>query len=282
MDLKKALNLTVLAGRGISQEAAAPLIADSGFDGCFWVAEAEKTVRSMARTVREAGLTLDFIHAPVAQVDKLWVPGEEGQRRLEILVDWVRQCGENAVPVMVSHVWTQFDSVEPNQLGVDRFGALLEEARRAGVMIAFENAEIDKFLLYIKEQLFSHPTAGFCFDSGHELCYNGGRDQLGLFGEKLLCTHLNDNLGQTGADIDCRDDAHMLPFHGRVDWEGVAARLRQARPVDTLTFELKMQNQPGRHTHDRYKCLSPAEILALSYEKALQFEALFRSVPSKT
>ena len=250
------------------------MIAQAGFDGCFWVAEEGVSVRSISRAVRQAGLTLDFIHAPVAHVDQLWVEGEEGRRRLELLLDWVRQCGESQVPVMVSHVWTQFAPVEPNGLGLDRFGALLELAQREGVKIAFENAEIDKFLLFVRDNLFSHPAAGFCFDSGHELCYNGGRDQLALFGDKLLCTHLNDNPGQTGPAIDCRDDAHMMPFDGCVDWPGVAARLRAAPPLETLTFELKMQNQPGRHTHDRYGALSPDSLLALAYEKALRFEAL--------
>ena len=275
MDLKKALNLTFLKGRGISQTDAAPLIAQVGFDGCFWSAEEGADLRSAAQTVRAAGLTLDFIHAPVDHVDKLWVEGEEGRRRLEILIGWVRQCAENQVPVMVSHVWTQFAPVEPNQLGLDRFGALLELAQREGVKIAFENAEVDKFLLYIRENLFSHPAAGFCFDSGHELCYNGGRDQLALFGSKLLCTHLNDNLGQTGPKIDCRDDAHLLPFDGQVDWTDVTRRLKKAPPLDTLTFELKMQNQPGRHTHDRYDCLSPARLLELAFERAVKFDALF-------
>ena len=274
MVTKKALNLTILKGRGISQTQAAPMVAQAGFDGCFWVAEEGVSLRPVAQQVRQAGLTLDFIHAPVDQVDKLWVEGEEGQRRLDILIHWMRQCAENQVPLMISHVWTQFAPVEPGQLGVDRFGTLLDLAQKEGVKIAFENAEVDKFLLYIKEQLFSHPAVGFCFDSGHELCYNGGRDQLALFGEKLLCTHLNDNLGRTGPAIDCRDDAHMLPFDGKVDWAAVARRLNRARPLDTLTFELKMQNQPGRHTHDRYAPLSPVEILSLAYEKALRFEQM--------
>lgn len=276
--MKKALNLTVLAGRGIAQAQAVPMVAQAGFDGCFWVAEEGVAVADIAALVRQHGLDMEFIHAPVTGVDTLWMEGPEGDRRLEVLIGWMRQCAQAQIPYMVSHVWTKFAPVEPNQLGFDRFGTLLDLAQREGVKIAFENAEVDKFLSAVRDAFRSHPAAGFCFDSGHELCYNEGRDQLALFGDKLLCTHLNDNMGRTGPEITSRDDAHMMPFDGRVDWKSVARRLSRLGWSGTLTYELKMKNKPDRHTHDRYDPLSPGEILALAYKKAEQFEALLRSM----
>ena len=133
---------------------------------------------------------------------------------------------------------------------------------------------MDEFLAAVYKAFRTHPAAGFCFDSGHELCYNHGEDQLALFGEKLLCTHLNDNMGQTGERVTSQDDAHMMPFDGLVDWEWVARRLRACEFSGPLTFELKMKNKPERHTHDRYQELTPGEILHLAYEKAERFEKL--------
>lgn len=274
--MKKALNLTVLSGRGISQAQAVPMVARAGFDGCFWVAEDGVAAADMAHLARQNGLAMEFIHAPVSKVDTIWMEGDEGQRRLDILISWMRQCAQAQIPCMVSHVWTKFAPIEPNALGFDRFGTLLHLAQREGVKIAFENAEVDKFLSAIRHQFWSHPAAGFCFDSGHELCYNAGRDQLEQFGDKLLCTHLNDNMGQTGPEITSQDDAHMMPFDGLVDWTNAAHRLQKVGWRGTLTFELKMKNKPDRHTHDRYAPLSPEEILALALQKAKQFETLMQ------
>lgn len=217
---------------------------------------------------------MDFIHAPVKGVDTLWVEGEAGEAHLAALMSWLRQCAEAQIPAMVCHVWTKFAPVEPNPLGIDRFGRLLRLGEQEGVKVAFENAEVDPFLLAVRDQLWSSSAACFCWDVGHELCYNRGEDQLALFGDKLFCTHLNDNLGQTGVDCTSADDAHMMPFDGKVDWVDAARRLRMLEYNGTLTFEVKMKNKPGRHTHDRYAALSPEEILTLAMGKARQFEVM--------
>ena len=270
--MKKALNLTMLKGRGISQLQAIPMIAEAGFSGCFYVAEEGVSPSQIAAAVREAGMTLDFIHAPVTGVDALWKDAPE--QRLQTLISWVHICAENQVPVMVSHVWTKYTPLEPGTLGIHRFKILLDEAQKCGIKIAFENAEVGKFLTCIRENLWDHPAAFYCYDSGHELCYSDGADQLAEFGDRLLCTHLNDNMGRTGPEYTSADDCHMMPFDGKADWNGIASRLQKRDFRGPLTFELKMQNKPGRHTHDIYEPLTPTELLALAYRKAVQFEML--------
>lgn len=272
--MKKAINLTVLAGRGISQQEAIVPIAEAGFDGCFWVAQPEVSTKCIAASVRAAGLDIPFIHAPVKKIDTVWVAGEEGRQRMHDLIYWLQQCADAQIPCMVCHVWTKFAPVEPNPVGIDRFSELLRLAERLGIQVAFENAEIGKFMTAIRTHLWSSPAAGFCYDSGHELCYNGGVDQLAEFGDKLLCVHLNDNMGQLGTELTSADDSHMMPFDGKVDWDSVARRLKACNYHGDLTLEIKMANKPGRHTHDRYDSLSPREILALARRKAEQFEKM--------
>lgn len=272
--MKKAINLTVLSGRNISQQDAVIPIAEAGFDSCFWVAEPDVPAKGIAASVRAAGMELSFIHAPVKKIDLVWTEGEEGRQRMEDLIYWLQQCADNGIPCMVCHVWTKFAPVEPNPIGLDRFSALLQLAERLGVQVAFENAEVGKFMTAIRRHLWSSPAAGFCFDSGHELCYNGGIDQLAEFGDKLLCVHLNDNMGQTSAEITSADDSHMMPFDGKVDWISVARRLNACGYHGALTLEIKMANKPGRHTHDRYAPLSSQELLALAFQKAVQLEKM--------
>ncbi len=271
--MKLAMNLTVLAGRDFSQEETIPLLAEAGFDGCFWVSEQGVPLAPVAAKVREA-LEMEFIHAPVKGLDQLWQEGDVGEQRLNILSDWLRQCAAAGIPWMVSHVWNGFYEAKPNALGIDRLGRLLELAEREGVRIAFENCEQGAFLTEVRRQLWSSPAVGFCFDTGHELCYSDGEDQLAQCGDRLLCTHLNDNLGRTGESYTSGDDAHMMPFDGLVDWDGVARRLKERNYTGTLTFEIKMKNKPGRHTHDRYAALSPREILTLARERAVRFAGM--------
>ena len=276
--MKKALNLTILSGLGISQMDAIPMIARAGYDGCFWVADSQTALPEISLACRRQGLSLDFIHAPVSKVDTLWMEGPEGLSPMEDFTHWIHLCNQLESPRMVLHVWTKFAPITPNALGIDRFGALLDLAQKEGVCLAFENAEVDCFLAAVFQALGSHPAAYFCFDTGHELCYSDGRDQLALYGEHLLITHLNDNEGRTGPELTSADDCHMMPFDGKVDWENVARRLKKCQFSGPLTYELKMKNKPGRHTHDRYLSMTPEEILNLSYQKACRFEALMESL----
>jgi sugar phosphate isomerase/epimerase len=102
-------------------------------------------------------------------------------------------------------------------------------------------------------------------------------DVTKLFGDKLICTHLNDNLGQTNPnEITWLDDAHLLPFDGVADWQGIADRLARINYSGELTFELTLASKPGRNTHDRYKDLNIDTYYQLVYEKAVQFAQLIK------
>ena len=122
---------------------------------------------------------------------------------------------------------------------------------------------------------------GFCWDSGHELCYNAGRDMLALYGDRLFCTHLNDNLGirdYTGR-ITFLDDLHLLPFDGIADWSGIARRLNYHGFSDILTFELNTESKPGRHENDYYGRMTPVEYVTEAYKRACRVAALMERLP---
>jgi sugar phosphate isomerase/epimerase len=119
-------------------------------------------------------------------------------------------------------------------------------------------------------------AAGFCFDSGHELCYNHGNDMLSLYGEKLVGTHLNDNLGIRDFEgkITWHDDLHLLPFDGIADWEGIAKRLAISKPTEYLTFELNLKSKPDRHENDAYFMMPPEEYLSEAFKRASRAASL--------
>ena len=122
---------------------------------------------------------------------------------------------------------------------------------------------------------FRSGYVGFCWDTGHEQCYNFGKDMTAKYGDRLVCTHLNDNYGMTDVnDMTWLDDSHLMPFDGITNWQSVADRLREHGYKGELTFELTCKSKPGRTTHDIYGGLDAPGFLSLAYEKARKFRDL--------
>ncbi len=145
------------------------------------------------------------------------------------------------------------DEHTPTAIGLKRYGRLMAAAEERGVTVAFENTEGMEFLEAIMKEFHASPCCGFCWDTGHEQCYNYGRDMMALYGSKLVATHINDNLGMTDPKVmTWLDDAHLLPFDGIIDWKHVVERLDAAGYKGIYTAELTNQNKPGKNTHDRY------------------------------
>ena len=73
---------------------------------------------------------------------------------------------------------------------------------------------------------------GFCWDCGHEACYQNGREFMPWYGEKLICTHIHDNCGEPGADD------HLLPFDGVVNFDRFAEHIRNSGYKGSFTLEV--------------------------------------------
>ncbi|MDO4739601.1 MAG: sugar phosphate isomerase/epimerase family protein [Eubacteriales bacterium] len=274
--MKTAINLSVCSAQ-MSQYDLIPLVKQAGFDGCFIDATSpEIDIAAHAERIRQNALALQSVHAPFTRVHLLWEEGDEGEAALAEQIACLEQSHAAGAPVMVCHVFIGFGEERPNEIGVERFSRLLRRAEQLGMRIAFENTEGEKYLETIREHLWSSPAAGFSIDTGHEMCYNHSRDLIAKYGDKLFATHLNDNMGITGAQITWHDDAHLFPFDGIADWPGIARRLRAVDFRGPLTFELTTKNKPDRTTHDRYAHLDPAGVLALAHEKALRFCEMMR------
>lgn len=92
----------------------------------------------------------------------------------------------------------------------------------------------------------------FCFDSGHERFYSPERDLMAEYGNRLAALHLHDNDGE--------NDAHMLPFTGKVDWVWVKRRLTECDYRGAVALETL--NRGFKHVKD------PVEFLGIALERA--------------
>lgn len=164
-------------------------------------------------------------------------------------------------------------SGKPSQVGHQRLIRVLDYAQKVGVPIAAENLVDDSMIKYIMS--FSHPYLGFCYDNGHRHCFNPKQNYLKLFGNRLLCLHLHDNMGDK--------DMHTLNRFGNTNWEEVAKLLAQC-PLVSLDYELMPRNDLGGMTAKEVvdECFKQACELEHMIEKYKSQNATSKSINKKS
>lgn len=230
----------------------------------------------LARLGRENGLIYQSIHAPFQKAADLWhEDAAAGDAAVQELLDSLERCRRAEVPLLVLHAFIGFDEHTPNKRGVERFGRVVQAAEGTGVRLAVENTEGEEYLFALLDAFRGNATVGFCWDSGHEMCYNHSQDLLERYGSRLLATHINDNLGirDFAGKTTWLDDLHLLPFDGIADWDYVAARLLQCGCPEVLTFELTTQSKPNRRENDGYARMEPEDYLTEAYKRACRLAA---------
>lgn len=259
------------------------VIKSAGFDACFYDrpknADSSGTY-AFAEKAAKLGLTFQSIHAPFYGMDDIWhdEDGELAEIMEKELFNSIDDCAETDVPIVIMHAIIGMDNFTPTQLGIRRLEKVIDRAVKRGVKIAFENTEGEMYLEKIFENYGSVPNVGFCIDTGHEMCYNFSRDLIGKYGKYLIATHLNDNMGITNPpEITFLDDAHLLPFDGIGDWNGIADRLNKCGYDGILTFELNAKGRKGECPNRIYDSLSFEQYVNEAYARAVRFRELLLS-----
>lgn len=276
---KQKLALALNGQFGISYEEQIRLFKATGFEG-FAIDDSGRNadVAKLAAIGKEESMFVEYLHAPFNKSDEMWADGEPGDIALKELVEYIELCAKLEIPALVAHTFIGFDNPYiPTQIGIERYGALAKRADELGVKLALENTEGLEYLDALMNALKGEKAVGFCWDSGHELCYNYGKNLTGLYGDRLICTHLNDNLGirDFGGKITFIDDLHLLPFDGIHDWGEIAQRLVKCGFNGNLTFELTTKSKPGRHDNDKYAAMPIENYIAEVYNRACRVAALF-------
>jgi sugar phosphate isomerase/epimerase len=253
------------------------LLKQTGFDAVSPEWHPAFDEAAVCAAAKQAGLALQSLHAPFGSCDKLWnadaaVHADALAEQLEAL----EACARCGIPVLVAHTWNGCDyTFDAENLYFGCFDAMVARAKALGVRIAFENTEGEEYLFALLERYKDEPTVGFCWDSGHELCYNHGQDLLARYGDRLLVTHLNDNLGISRFDGSTfwTDDLHLLPYDGIADWADNIRRLRASAALEYLNFELGRRSKPNRHENDIYLQMPEEQYYAEAYKRACRIAA---------
>lgn len=269
------LGMNVFDSLEIPVEKQIEMLRQTGFEAFFTSWKRGCDIKKWAEKARETGMIYQSVHAPFGGTADLWRGSdEEAKKAYDDITDCIHDCSDNGIGLIISHCYIGFDGiVDITDKGLERYGRIIDEAEKCGVNIAFENTEGEEYLSKLLEVYGNKNNVGFCLDSGHEMCYNFSKDLLSLWGDKLIATHLNDNLGirDYNGSIFWHDDLHLLPFDGIRDWDELASRLNRCGYKGILTFELNLNSKPGRHENDKYQKMTLQEYFTEAYIRACRF-----------
>lgn len=269
---KQKVGISVGNGYTIPTEDVIALVGKIGFEVISLARSNGADIGALVSTAKNCGLSVQSLHAPITNSAAMWdhddAVGLPARQELLSVLDDCRQFG---IPIMVAHVWIGFRyTFDAEHLNFANYDAVVAYAKECGVKVAFENTEGEEYLFALMERYKDDDTVGFCWDSGHEMCYNRSRELLTDFGHKLLVTHLNDNLGIRSFDgnMTSRDDLHLLPYDGIADWDRYIDLLKKAKPVDVLNFEVGINSKRDRHENDFYAQMPLENYFTEAYKRA--------------
>lgn len=244
----RKINISAIVGSTVPIEEQIPLMKEVGFDGFFATYTGCEPLEHWARLVREQQMDFETIHGPYQYANRMWESGKTGDEYLTFLKSSVDACHAIAVDKFILHVTVGNTAPDISPKGLERFCALCDYAKSLGVHICFENLEPLPHLKAVMDCI-SDPFHGFCWDIGHNLCYSPDTDMMECYGGRLMCLHIHDNRGVTQpGNIDYRDDIHLLPFDGVLDWDWFAAQLNRYGYQGPVTLEVSDQGMPAYRT----------------------------------
>jgi len=248
------------------------LLKKTGFDAISPIWGPATNLKEITDTAAECKLAVQSLHATYQGIAHMWSTDETlSSPTLQALMTSVEDCQKYRIPILVIHPWSGFDyHFCPETLYFHNFDLVVQHAQSRNVRIAFENLEGPEFLGALLEHYKDSPTVGYCWDSGHELCYLPETDLLGIHGQQLIMTHLHDNFSITRKDrrLQGADDLHLIPGDGVADWDYNIDRLKKAPKQEILNFELKINENAAPGPTNPYANMSLEQYIQKAYQRA--------------
>lgn len=224
-------------------------------------------VREIAAWFADHPLQLRSLHAPIYS-DAEW--GRSGSHavinlaeieplRRQASLDEVKRALEVAERIpfryLVQHVGVPGEVFAPKKLDLacTSLESLLEFARARGVQVLLENIPNEfstpQRLRAVVDAVGPDDLC-ICFDTGHAHMGGGVEADFEPLRDLVVSTHIHDNNG--------RDDDHLFPFQGTIDWEGTMRALATSPQDLPLQFEVRdfgQFPQPLQKTLESYQRL---------------------------
>jgi sugar phosphate isomerase/epimerase len=194
-------------------------------------------IDALDRWLRETGLVLHGLHAPIFQSygaggtgQSFSIAASESPRRqaavreAEMAIGVLKRIPAAYVVVHLGAPSKYSQASENNRAAAARS---IEEICRAaeplGARIALEvipnELSSPPALIAMIERDFEGSSVGICLDFGHAHLMGDVADAVETVSEHLITTHVHDNRG--------REDDHLVPYQGTIDWDSALVHMRK-------------------------------------------------------
>lgn len=247
--------------KSIFPECKISLIKEVGFDciSLWWGDEYDATDGNrfdLINLAKEVGLDIRNAHAPYRGINNLWGPSSIKRKQIiNHYANCLTECAIYHIDKLIIHVddvgFTYNTTYQP--AAIAGIAELVNLAEQVGVKLVVENYTSFRTIWEILTNIQSN-SLGFCYDSGHEHCFSRGQSMLEVFGNRLMEIHLHDNFG--------KNDQHMLPGDGDINWSILSNHLRKTNYTGPIFLEIT--DSLWKH----YQSLSNKEFLLTAINRA--------------
>jgi sugar phosphate isomerase/epimerase len=215
----------------------------------------EAAVGTLARWLSETGLRLNSVHAPIAAglTNGQWGEGysnavsDAARRQAAVRETEAALQVAKRIPfdVIVVHLGTPTAKSQPGDNHGGSACRSVEEICRVaeplGVRVALEvipnELSTPSSLVTLIERDFDSSDVGICMDFGHAHIMGDVADAVETAAEHLITTHVHDNRR--------RDDDHLAPYLGSINWDMALMTLQKIGYDRTYLMELANTGSPA-------------------------------------
>jgi sugar phosphate isomerase/epimerase len=241
-------HLAQIAGYGF--EAVELFATRSHFD--YYDASA---ISRLGQWLKETGLALHSIHAPISESFGTAPSGvifstatadgarrETAVREVEAAVAIARQVPAGFVVVHLGTPVKRGNGNDNSRAAASRsVEDICSAAEPLGLRVALEVIPNDlssaAALVAMLERDFEGSSVGICMDFGHAHLMGDLADAIEVAAEHLITTHVHDNRR--------RDDDHLVPYQGTIDWPGALVNMLKIGYDGTYLLELANTGSPS-------------------------------------
>jgi len=238
------IGISFYFGYKLKTKEAVKLLKEHNFESVMTIADKKftKTQGAISKQVKyfkKYNIELSSLHMRYeeGELPNFWVNNKIGDKLESNLKKDLKIAKKYGFKCVVVHLKGEYSDI-----GVNRINRLLKIAREINVPLAIENIDCQDLFIKVMDSI-DDDYLKFCYDSGHNNCFDPEYNYLSKYGDRLVALHLHDNDGL--------NDDHTLNRLGNIDWDKISLSLSQCPNVN-LDYELLMHK--GRN-------MNPKEVL---------------------
>lgn len=259
--MRRKLGINTDCFAGINEITVLEMAKSHGFEAITTSLTNVNDVCALKNRADTLGVEFGYLHAPFRGINTMWETGDSYRNIYSGMLEAITSASECGVKAVVTHVSSGWSAPCVNDLGLSRFDDLVEFATKKGVVLAFENLRKVGNLATLMDRYEKSDNVRFCFDCGHEHCYTKTVSWIDIFTDKLIATHIHDNLGRDLHDKVSDNDSHWLPFDGNYNYHKMMRRLDKYGYSGPLLLEV------FNTTRGDYSIMSGDEFLKTCYDR---------------